>query len=285
MQHLIIGYGYCGHYLAQNLLNQGQKVTALSRQYPLSLQLDGLTHLSQDMLAPFTWPNEETILYYFAPPHSEGLKDRLLAQFLLNIPVDNLRKVIYCSSSGVYGDHQGAWIDEQANCIIYHARQQRRLDAEHQWQNFCQSNKINYALLRVAGIYGPNRLPLTAAQQQNPIVKIEQAPYSNHIFVKDLAQVAALLSEQSETQHVVNVADGQPHKMGTLQRLVAEQLALPPAPYLEFDEIWQEASPMKREFLESSKRLKISKLLDLLSNLKITPLHDGTDLSLATSKK
>lgn len=276
MHHLIIGYGYSAYYLARWLTNEGQSVTAVSRTLTLPVSSPYFTHSSEDISQGFTWNAANTCLYYFVPPADEGETDTLLAQFIKHAKL-NLTKVVYCSSSGVYGDHQGQWITEDAACHIVHDRQRRRLDAEQQWQLFCQQRKLPCLIVRVAGIYGPQRLPITAAKAASPLIIAEEAPFSNHIYVADLAKIIALLAAQSTG--IFTIADGQPQKMGSLQCLTAEALALPAAPFASFKHIWQEASPMKREFMAASKRLDIHKLQNALPTLELTSLAAGVHLS------
>lgn len=282
MHHLLIGYGYCAYYLARLLTQEKQAVTAVARHNKLVLPSPYFNTLCQDISEPFLWQEGQTCLYYFAPPPSTGASDTLLASFIARAQL-NIVKVVYVSSTGVYGDHQGQWIDEQAPCHIENDRQRRRLDAEQQWQMFCEQKQIPCLILRLAGIYGPERLPIEAARLGSPLIDPQQAPFSNHIYVEDLAKITMGLAKQSHG--LFNIADGQPQKMGTLQRLTAEQLNLPPAPYASFEEIWQAASPMKREFMGASKQLRIEKLQATLKTiLQLTPLTAGVQRSLLNTK-
>lgn len=284
MHHLIIGYGYCGFYLAQYLLNQGERVTAVSRHQDKSYHLENLNHQIQDINQGNHCSEPDTLLYYFVPPTSEGVRDTLLQQFIASSSL-KVRKIIYCGSSAVYGNHQHAWIDEGATCYLDNDRQRRRLDAEQQWQQFSAQAFLDCLILRVAGIYGPHRLPVQAALDQAPLIKLEQAPYSNHIHVQDLVKIAALLAMQPHTAGIYNIADGQPQKMGTLQTLTAKALGITAAPYADFEWIWAHASPMKREFMQSSKRLSIERLKKTFQpSLSLMTLTDGIAVSLKAEK-
>ncbi|VEG90718.1 SDR family oxidoreductase [Legionella spiritensis] len=284
MHHLIIGYGYCAYYLARLLLQKKQTVTAVSRHQPSTNQPAGLNHVCHDIRQPFVWTEPDTVLYYFVPPPPTGVTDPCLRQFLASSSL-SLRKVIYCGSSGVYGDHQGAWVNEQSPCPIRYDRQKRRLNAEQQWHNFCAERAIDSLILRVSGIYGPNRLPVEAAKAQSPLIAPDEAPYSNQVYVKDLACIMVGLAEQDDGQGCINISDGHPQKMGTIQRLTAEQLGIKPAPCEPFDSVWQKASPMKREFMSASKRLRIEKLQSTLkSPISLTPLATGIAASLKTER-
>ncbi|MBL7480431.1 SDR family oxidoreductase [Legionella bononiensis] len=280
MHHLILGYGYCGYYLAQELLKNKQNVTALSRHLNHEMALPGLNHLTIDLNQPFKWTDPDTILYYLIPPPAQGDHDVFLKQFLGHSLI-KARKVLYFGSSGVYGDHQGAWVNEESPCLINHSRQRRRLDAEQQWLSFCTHQKIDAVLLRIAGIYGPNRLPIDEVKAKTPVMELDKAPYTNHIFVKDLAKIASLLGQSKVSQSLYNIADGHPTPMGSLQQLVAQYLGVEEAPYESWEQIWERASPMKREFMKGSKRLDIKRLRTTLgSSYELTTLNDGVYQSL-----
>lgn len=170
------------------------------------------------------------------------------------------KKVMYFGSSSVYGDHQGAWVNEQSTCNINNSRQTRRLDAEQQWLTYCKQNSIQPILLRIAGIYGPHRLPTEAAKAQTPLIEKEKAPYTNHIYIKDLAAIAYFLASFKEAKPLYNIADGHPQPMGTVQQQVAKALGIVQAPYESWIQAWERASPMKKEFMQGSKRLNIELL-------------------------
>ncbi|WP_241480568.1 hypothetical protein [Legionella norrlandica] len=117
MHHLILGYGYCGYYLAQELLKRQQQVTAVSRQLKKDWELPNLHHIMHDLQYPFHWHNPNSIIYYLIPPPSQSNQDILLNQFLKQSSL-NAKKIIYFGSSGVYGDHQGAWWTNHQPAIL-----------------------------------------------------------------------------------------------------------------------------------------------------------------------
>lgn len=280
MNHLILGYGYCGFYLAKHLLQQGQSVTAISRQLNPLFKLNGLEHVATDVTNYCQSLPSNTIVYYMIPPPSHGLKDTILQHYLQSTAIKPA-KVIYFGSSGVYGCHQGQLINEQAPCHLHHDRQYRRLDAEKQWQDFCHHQAIDCVILRIAGIYGPDRLPIAAAEMQSAVINADEAPLSNHIYIHDLSKIAALLALHQHAKGIYNVADGHPSLMGSLQQHVAAALNLPKAPQQSMEQLWQQASPMKREFMQASKQLSIKRLQDTLgSSFTITPLSVGINESL-----
>lgn len=285
MHHLIIGYGYCGYHLARHLLSHQQTVTVISRHLDESMQLPGLNHLIHDISNPLVWQTKNTIIYYLIPPSRDSEQDNLLQQFLAHSSLQ-VSKVVYFSSSGVYGDHQGAWIDEQSSCNLKNLKQRSRLSAEQQWLTYCKLQSVECIALRVAGIFGPNRLPVQSAIAQTPLIEPDAAPYINHIYIHDLVDIAYQLAIKAKVSSVYNLADGQPTRMGALQQQVAHILGLEAASCKSWQQIWQEASPMKREFMEASKRLRINALQTTLKqSLHLTLLVDAVRESLIIEGK
>lgn len=259
MQHVIIGSGYVGQYLARYLNTMGESVITVSRQ-DISHQLcKGIKHLSMDVLIHSLPVIEDACWYYLIPPNQHGVHDLTLKRFLELNPKPP-KRLIYFGSSGVYGNHNGDFVSELSDCHIEFDRQKRRLDAEKQIKNFLESAII----LRVAGIVGKERLPVDAAKNQIPVVKPEQAPWTNLIDVKDLAKIASYLATHSSASGIFNVSNGHPVLMGYLQQQTARLLNLPLAKELDLDDMLKNASDMKKEFLKTSKRLNISKLQAIL---------------------
>lgn len=278
MQHLIIGYGYCGYYLAKELLIHKEKVIAVSRKLDDKFKLKGLIHLNQDINTALPAFNEETILYYLIPPLEEGKEDNLLKSFLNGLTLKP-KKIIYFGSSAVYGNHEGKVVNEESSYNLNCDRQYRRLNAEEQWVQFAKHEGFQTLCLRIAGIYGKGRLPISAAKEQKPLINPEEAPFSNYIYVKDLVKIAYLLAKEPKLQGIFNVADGNPQAMGSLQFEVAKALSLE-SQFQSLEEAKSKASPRLLEFIRASKKLDISALKKVLPNFRLTLLEEGIRESL-----
>lgn len=263
--HVLMGYGYCASFLAKKYI--GKPTLALSRT-----PVEGINHQYCDIGKTIPKLPDSYILYYFIPPNDETSMAEVLKK--LN---PKPQKIIYIGSSGIYGDNAGAWVDEYSPCHIENNRQRLRQEAEIQLQAFSDIHHIPTALLRVAGIYGPERIPLLAAQQQQPLIHPSQAPLINHIWIDDLVNTLELLGTELSYHGVLNIADGNPTPMGELQQTLADLLHLTPAPYQDFNSIWNQATSMKREFMSQNKKLSNQRLLQILSktNVKLHTLHQG----------
>lgn len=273
IEHVLMGYGYCASFLAKELLAFNLKCLAISR-HPLKTTIPGLLHACCDLNDEIPNLEHPYVLYYFIPPSSAD-KDPLLAHVLNHLKPKPI-KIIYLGSSGVYGEHHGQWVNESSECLIKSPRQLARLHAESLVHDFCRQHKIPGTCLRIAGIYGPNRIPMDAAHQQTPVITKTQAPFINHIYVQDLAKILLQLGSHISFNGTLNIADGNPMVMGQMQQMLAQMLDLPLAPEIDFHEIWQQASVMKKEFMSQNKKLSIQRLQQLLrgSHIKLTSVEN-----------
>lgn len=202
-------------------------------------------------------PQPPDWLFHFAPPPPRGHEDARLRALLATLPAPP-KRLVYCSTSGVYGDCQGRWIDEDEPLKPAHDRAQRRVDAEQAVTEYAARNGTTAAILRAPGIYGPGRLRADRLREGRALVLAEQSPWSNRVHADDLAAAARLAARHTlapGTSRAYNVADGEPLSMTDYLLRCAAVLGLPAPPQRPLAEVLAAASPMQREFLAESKRL------------------------------
>jgi len=254
----VVGCGYVGQFVAQHYLNQTLPVRALTRGNNQSLQQIGIQPIVGDLDDPETLKNlpiqRDTVVFYFAPPPNQGLTDPRLKNFLNALP-QVPEKLILISTTGVYGDCQGAWITEEQPLNPQADRAKRRVDAENSLKN----SDLNYTILRVAGIYGAEKLPIERLQKGIPVLKESQSPFSNRIYIKDLARVCVLAAEKAPARSIYHVSDGNPTTMTDYFNRVADALNLPRPPEIDENASKDQLSPEMRSYLAESKRLDIQK--------------------------
>lgn len=170
---------------------------------------------------------------------------------------DEVCSVVYISTSGVYGDCAGEWVDENRRPQPLTQRARRRLDAEQQLQAWAQRSGQRLAILRVPGIYGPGRLPVKRLQQGKPVLHPDQAPFSNRIHSQDLAQVCLLALDKGDG--IYNVSDGSATSMSQYFLQCAEHLGLPQPPLINRTQAETQFSPALLSFYRESRRLNIDK--------------------------
>ncbi|MCG8054193.1 MAG: SDR family oxidoreductase [Candidatus Thiodiazotropha endolucinida] len=216
-------------------------------------------------------------LFYFAPPPASGVEDSRVRRLIALLDqTDVPQKVVYLSTSGVYGDCQGEWVDETRQPHPTVDRAKRRLDAEQQWQRYSRQRGVPLVILRVAGIYGPGKLPIERLRRGLPMVAETDAPITNHIHSLDLVEIAAAAMERGQDGAIFNVCDGRPESMTRYFDRVADYLELPRAPQITMQEARQQLSPGMLSYLAESRRLSNRKLLEELGvELRYPELEQG----------
>ncbi|MCW8874409.1 MAG: SDR family oxidoreductase, partial [Gammaproteobacteria bacterium] len=214
---LILGCGDVGRRVARSCQAAGAAVTGLVHSPRSAAQLRdlGIEALVADLDLPLPpLASAGTELYYFAPPPPSGDRDPRMSAVLAALERDGLpRRIVYISTSAVYGDCAGAWIDEDAPLRPDTTRGLRRLDAERQLQAWLERTGIPVVILRVPGIYGPGRLPLERLRKGLPLLREDQCPYTNRIHADDLAVICRAAMARGVPGTAYNVSDGHPSNM------------------------------------------------------------------------
>ena len=187
----IIGFGDIAQRVANRVLAQGKSVTGLVRRVGAANELKamGVEPIVADLddaasLQAVAVNTAE--VYFFAPPSSIDENDWHMRNFLAAISGQRPRKIVYISTTGVYGNSHGAWVNEQTPVNPNTERGKRRLDAEQHLQAYGQANDVPVVILRVGGIYGAGRLPLRQLESGRPVLIDEDSGYTNRIHADDL---------------------------------------------------------------------------------------------------
>lgn len=273
----IAGCGYVGQRVAKYYLSQHVPVTALTRGKVQYLQQLGLETIVGDLDNPETLKKlqiqRDSLVFYFVPPPGQGITDPRLRNFLTAL-TQPIEKIVLISTTGVYGDCNGAWITEEHPLNPQTARAKRRVDAE----NTLKNSGLNYTILRVPGIYGAGHLPIERLKKGIPVLKESQSPFSNRIHVDDLMNVCALAADHAPPQSLYHVSDGNPTTMTDYFNQVADALKLPRPPEIDLNTAQSQLSPEMLSYLAESKRLNIEKAR---SQLGFNPLYPDLKSGLA----
>lgn len=227
---------------------------------------------------------DQAVWLYFAPPPTQGTEDSRLRRWLASAERQpRPAQLIYASTTAVYGDVAGAWVDEQTAPNPAHDRGRRRLDAERTAQAWCAARGVPLTVLRITGIYAADRLPLDKIRAGQPVVCPEEAPWSNRIHADDLADICSRLIARcaagAPVTGVFNISDNQPLPMSLLYQRTAQHFGLPLPPCRPLAEILASASPMAREFLSESKRVNARAIQQALD---WQPRYPSIEATLAT---
>ncbi len=192
-------------------------------------------------------------IIHLAPPQSDGSRDRRTRSLRSILP--DHATLVYVSTSGVYGDCGGAWIDETRTVQPHNLRATRRVDAEQVLRNWARRSQSRLGILRVPGIYAANRLPLERLQKGLPALAADDDVYTNHIHADDLAQVIALALFRAQSGRIYHVVDDSEMKMGAYFDAVADAFTLERPPRLTREKLQHAVSPMMLSFMSESRRM------------------------------
>ncbi len=269
-QVLIVGCGDIGRRVGALARAQGAEVRGLVRSAESAAKLTelGIEPLVADLNAGAQLqglPTAGAVVYYLAPPPGGGHTDPKVRNFCAAInPGDEPRRLVYISTSGVYGDCGGALVSEETPVNPQTARAKRRVDAETVLRQWGRERGVAVIILRVTGIYGPGRLPVARLQGGHPLLRIEESPPTNRIHADDLARVCLAAAKKGEQGDIFNVSDGHPGTMTEYFLAIAELFGLPRPPLVSMEEARRVMTPLMLSYLTEARRMDNRKMLDKL---------------------
>jgi nucleoside-diphosphate-sugar epimerase len=184
-----------------------------------------------------------------------------------------IRQLIYISTTGVYGDCQGALIDETQTLKPTTARAQRRVSAEQQIRSWGMSG-VQTHILRVPGIYAGDRLPVERLGRGTPVLNADEDVYTNHVNADDLARLITYVLWRGKSQRVINACDDSQLKMADYFDLIAEKMNLPKPPRASRQDLSAQLDPMMLSFMGESRRIQNKRLKELRFKLKYPTVKD-----------
>jgi nucleoside-diphosphate-sugar epimerase len=275
----ITGCGHIGKLLAQQLLKKKIPVTGYvsSESSMAECKKRNIACKIIDLDKPL--PDIDLTghrLIYLAPPPRSGKTDTRIRNYLRAIEKHQPEKFVLISTTGVYGDCKGAWIDETTPLNPTADRAFRRADAERQVQQFCQRLDIPLVILRVPGIYGPGKIPLARIRSSLPIVNKQDSPFTNRIHADDLVEVCEKALLNPRITGIYNVTDGHPGTMYDYFVGVAAAMNLPAPPAIALEDAQQQLSAGMLSYMAESRRINNKKLLkDFELVLQYPDLQEG----------
>jgi nucleoside-diphosphate-sugar epimerase len=293
---LILGCGDIGLRVARLAQACGATVTGVvrSEQKGAWLQGQGVAALLADLDDPATLadlPTAGATVYYLAPPPGGGRRDPRVRNFCAATAVgQEPAKLVYVSTSGVYGDCDGVLVTEETPVNPQTSRARRRLDAEQTLLAWGVERGVAVVILRVTGIYGPGRLPVARLQAGHPVLREEESPASNRIHADDLAQVCLAAAQRAGHGEVFNVSDGEGGTMSQYFFAAADALGLPRPAAIALEEAKRVMNPLMLSYLSESRRLSNARMLErlgirlryptLAAGLKaiVAGMRDGSEL-------
>lgn len=251
---LVVGYGDIARRAAP-LVAPRFAITALSRATGCDLDAPVIPALGAS-----------EALLHCAPPPPQGERDSRTANLLAALDQQRLapERLVYISTSGVYGDCAGGRVAESRPLNPQTARARRRADAEQQLSGWCAARGTALVILRAPGIYAGDRLPIERLRAGLPVLRREDDVYTSHIHADDLAAVIARALEVDALAGIYNVADDSELLMGDWLDLVADYAGLPRPPRVPRERIAEQVPPELVSFMQESRRLDNARLKQVL---------------------
>lgn len=208
-----------------------------------------------------------------APPPATGTGDPR-SRRLRCACAARVERAVYVSTTGVYGDHQGALLDETARPAPASERAKRRLAAEA----IVRAAPIHATVLRAPGIYAADRLPLDRLRAATPALRAEDDVFTNHIHADDLAAIAICALFRGAPARVYNAVDDSQLKMGEFFDRIADRFHLRRPPRLARAALQAAVSPAQYSFMSESRRLANRRLKQ---ELRVRLAYQTVDAALA----
>ncbi len=262
---VIAGSGYTGKRLTHALKGKADRLIAISRASRFKEPGVESRRINMDLPVPRRIRiKKDALVCYLIPPAREGQPEARFRRFVDEALVGTPARVVLISTTGVYGDCKGKWVDEKRPVNPQTDRAKRRHAVEQYCSQWAEENDVELVIFRVAGIYGPERNPFQKLVDGLKSPKRRKTGYSNRIHVDDLVTccVAGLFGDATG---VFNVADSYPMRYGDYFNIVAVLAGLPRIIELEDDELEDAISPTMLSYLRESRQIDNSLLLETFS--------------------
>jgi nucleoside-diphosphate-sugar epimerase len=253
---LSIGHGYSARALARRLIPEGWTVIGTTRTAEKAARLEA------EGVEPLVWPGADlrpaleraTHLLTSVAPTEAGDPVLLAAADAIAEAAPHIVWAGYLSTTGVYGDHAGGWVDEDTPLAASTRRGEMRVEAEAAWRALAERSGLALHIFRLAGIYGPGRGPFEKVKDGTARRIIKPGQVFSRTHVEDIAQVLHASILRPNPGAAYNVCDDDPAPPEEVLAHAAALLGLPPPPEVDYETA--EMTPMARSFYAESKRVR-----------------------------
>jgi nucleoside-diphosphate-sugar epimerase len=269
-------------------MRPARRIVALARsaQSAQALQAEAIDWIAADLDVDPLPDDIEAVAHcaailYLAPPPDVGTSDPRVERFLAALGESRPEVVVYMSTTGVYGDTAGGSVDESSPVAPGNDRSWRRVAAEQAVRTWCDPRGVRWVVLRVPGIYGPDRLPLERLRRGEPALRPEDSGPANRIHVDDLVS-ACIAAIERPVGGVFNVGDGDHSSTTVFLQETARLAGLPQPALVSLEEARGRISPGMLAYLVESRRVDTSRMRNELGIVPRYPtVASGVAASLA----
>lgn len=222
---ILFGYGYVSQFLAKHLNKLGWIIYCTSRAIPIGHQLRNENIIIINFLDPIIISiiQSSHILLSTIPPDNKII-DPVIFQYRDLISQTKFQWIGYLSSTCVYGNHHGSWVNEETQCKPNNERSKIRLSAEQLWKKLYSNNRLSVNIFRLSGIYGPKRNCLEQIKNGKDYTIIKMNQYFSRIHVEDICMAIISSINSQNTGEIFNVSDDKPAPLHMVYNFAAKLL-------------------------------------------------------------
>lgn len=267
---LIFGYGYTASNLAKSLNPNKWNICGTSRSKAKDEYCDIINYEKFTIEKAL---KTSTHILISIPPNDQG--DIVFQDFKdLIVRYSNIKWIGYLSSTAVYGNHNGSWVNENSNTNPSSQKGINRKLAENQWIKFGKENDISVNIFRLSGIYGPNRNALLQVKNGKVRSVYKEGQVFSRIHMSDIAQIIERAMEKTFKNEIFNLADDYPCSTIEVNSYAANLLKLPEPEIINYEKA--NLSEMAKEFYRDNKRISNQKIKEMLDiTLKFPTYREG----------
>ena len=199
-----LGYGYLTKFVFKRIGSLGIKSIGVTSKNLNKSEFTNITFVSRDKIKEVI--SYSTHLLITAPPNNKGCP--IFSKFSDQILNSNIKSLIYISSTGVYGNHNGEWVDENSILNAKSYFDKIRIKSEKQWKTLCKKINLNLNIVRIAGIYGPQRIIKINKNKLKVVIKKNH--YFSRIHILDAARLISKIILHNYKNETWNLADDSP---------------------------------------------------------------------------
>lgn len=271
------GFGYTAHALADRIAPNGVRLagTTTSADKAKAMAEIGVSARiwTGGDIDP-SWLDEINALLISVPPGAVGCPAFIAAQKAIADRCTKWRWIGYLSTNGVYGDHDGAWVDETTPLRATSDRAKCRIAAERQWLDFAARSELPISVFRLPGIYGPGRSAIDTVLAGKARRIFKEGQVFNRMHVADIAAALEAAMKHPLIHDIYNLADDEPSPPQDVIEYASELLGRPVPPLLPIEEV--EMSPMAKSFYGDNKRVSNQRIKEAFGlSLRFPTYREG----------
>ena len=249
-----IGHGYLASFLFKQLSSYGVMCYGVSDKIEnVTDMINFKIFLRKDSKYVL---NSTTHLLITAPPDKYGCP--IFNSYSGDITDTNIRSILYTSTTGVYGNHNGEWVNEESTLKATNSKDKNRIKAEKQWKNFSIKNNIKYNILRLSSIYGPNRL--NNFKNDKNIIAVKKNFFFSRIHVYDAARIITNIIFGGFNNEIWNLTDNKPSTREDYLMEIIRLRNIRKYEIIDYNEYKKKLSKTAKKFWENNKKVSNNKI-------------------------